>query len=320
MARCVRNRTKPDGKPVTRRAACDKRGLFEISGGMMPDSPRMISSLDEIVDRYSAILCDVWGVVHNGVDVFEEATAALMRARGMGIAVVLITNAPRPHGAVKTQLGALGVPRDAWDRIVTSGDVTRDLIRTGPRRIFHIGTDADTSIYDGIDVELVEEFEAQAVVCTGPYDDETETPEDYAELLQRLRARNLPFVCANPDLVVERGEKMIYCAGAIAREYGLLGGTTLIAGKPHRPIYEAALAKAAEVLGREVDRKETLAIGDGSLTDVTGAESNGIDVLYVSGGIHAADYGDVLAPDLDRLAAFLADRGQNPVAVIPRLR
>ncbi|QPC86852.1 TIGR01459 family HAD-type hydrolase [Mesorhizobium sp. NBSH29] len=286
----------------------------------MPTSPKMISSLNDLTDRYGVLLCDVWGVVHNGVSAFEEASAALSGARDKGLAVVLITNAPRPHGSVEAQLDVLGVPRSAWDRVVTSGDVTQELIRTAPRLIFHIGTESDKSIYEGIDVELVEEFEARAVVCTGFADDDSETPEDYADLLQRLRARNLPFICANPDLVVEKGDRLIYCAGALARDYGLLGGTTLIAGKPHRPIYEAALQAAAEVLGRPVERRQALAIGDGALTDVTGGERNGIDVLYVSGGIHAADYGPALDPDLEKLGAFLAERGHNPVAVIPRLR
>lgn len=286
----------------------------------MTGSPKIISSLDAISNGYAGILCDVWGVVHNGVRAFGEATAALRRARQKGLAVVLITNAPRPHGPVEAQLAALGVPDDAWDRVVTSGDVTRDLIRSGPRRIFHLGPDRDMTLYDGIDIDIVEEFEAQAVVCTGLYDDETETPDDYAEMLRRLRARNLPFVCANPDIVVERGDRMIFCAGALARDYGQLGGRTEIAGKPHSPIYDAALKAAGEVLGRPVSAKDVLAVGDGVLTDVKGAETNGIDVLYVSGGIHAGEYGDPQDPDSERLAAFLGTHGHHPVAVIPHLR
>jgi len=139
-------------------------------------------------------------------------------------------------------------------------------------------------------------------------------------MLKRLRARNLPFVCANPDIVVERGEKLIWCAGALARDYAQLGGRTEIAGKPHRPIYEAALAAASQVLGREVAAKDALAIGDGVLTDVKGAEQNGVDVLYVSGGIHAREYGETLDPDTALLNAFLDRHGHSPVAAIPRLR
>ncbi|WP_269931645.1 TIGR01459 family HAD-type hydrolase [Aminobacter sp. HY435] len=286
----------------------------------MAGLPQSIASLEALTGRYKALLCDVWGVIHNGVSAFPEAAAALAAARDKGVAVVLITNAPRPREGVIAQLATLGVPATAWDRVVTSGDVTRDLIRSGPRRIFHVGPERDYPIYDGLDIDLVEEFEASCVVCTGLFDDETETPADYAEMLRRLRARNLPFICANPDIVVERGHEMIWCAGALARDYGLLGGRTLVSGKPHRPIYEAALAAASEVLGHDVARADALAIGDGMFTDVKGAADNGIDVLYVSGGIHARDYGEAHAPDPHRLAAFLEKHGYSPVATIPRLR
>lgn len=279
-----------------------------------------IDSLQEIEGRYGVILSDVWGVVHNGVRAFSDASQALAAARARGLAVVLITNAPRPRAEVQAQLDILGVPRDAYDRIVTSGDVTRDLIKVGARRVFHLGPERDLSIYDGLDVDIVEEFEASTVVCTGLFDDDVETPDDYADMLRRLRARNLPFICANPDIVVEKGDRLIWCAGALARDYAQLGGRTEIAGKPHRPIYVAALAAAAEVLGRPVSEKEALAIGDGVLTDVKGAEQNGIDILYVTGGIHAREYGETLEPDAALLAAFLEKHGHHPVAVIPRLR
>jgi HAD superfamily hydrolase (TIGR01459 family) len=280
----------------------------------------VIDSLDELAGRYAAILCDVWGVVHNGVEAFDPACAALRRARQAGAAVVLMTNAPRPFAGVVQQLAALGVPSDAWDRVVTSGDVTRKLIAEGPRKVFHIGPDRDESLFDGLDVELVEEQDASVAVCTGLYDDTIETPDDYTDVLRRIRSRDLPFVCANPDIVVERGDQVIWCAGALARDYGLLGGRTLIAGKPHRPIYEASLAAAGEVLDRVIGRSDALAIGDGMLTDIKGACDNGIDVLFVTGGIHSRDYGDVDAPDRDRLDAFLTRHGHAPVAAITRLR
>jgi len=286
----------------------------------MAELPPIIRSLEDIAPRYAAILCDVWGVVHNGVRAFPAANSALALAREKGIAVVLITNAPRPNPDVVEQLRSLGVPAGAWDAVVTSGDVTRDLIAVGPRRLYHLGPDRDLMIYDGLDVELVDEFDATGVVCTGFFDDETETPEDYTATLRRFRARDLPFICANPDIVVERGERLIWCAGALARDYALLGGRTLIAGKPHRPIYEAALKAAGQVLGRDVGVAETLAIGDGMLTDVKGADDNGFDILYVSGGIHAQDYGGAEGPDPDRLAAFLEAHGRRPVAIIPALR
>jgi len=289
-------------------------------GRGMAQLPETIGSLDALSPRYAALLCDVWGVVHNGETHFPAAAAALQRARAAGLAVVLITNSPRRSDDVIAQIRAIGLPTEAFDRVVSSGDVTRDLIAQGPRMVLHIGPDRDFSLYDGLDVELVEEFEAQAAVCTGLYDDETETPEDYRDLLMRLRARNLPFICANPDIAVERGERLIWCAGAITRDYAQLGGRTLIAGKPHAPIYDVALRVAGEVLGRELARGEVLAIGDGMMTDVKGAADNGFDVLYVSGGLHAREYGEPLAPDPARLAAFLETHDYRPVAIMPRLR
>jgi HAD superfamily hydrolase (TIGR01459 family) len=286
----------------------------------MAELPRIIDTLEDVTPRYNALLCDVWGVVHNGERAFPAAAAALARARDRGLAVVLITNAPRPAGEVVAQLEVLGVPAQSWDAVITSGDVTRDLIAAGPRRVYHLGPERDVAIYDGLDVELVEEADATAVVCTGLFDDEAETPEEYAAVLRRFRSRNLPFICANPDIVVERGERLIWCAGALARDYALLGGRTLIAGKPHRPIYEASLAAARKRLGRKVEVSETLAIGDGMLTDVKGADDMGLDVLYVSGGIHAREYGEPARPDPLRLSAFLEAHGRRPVAVIPALK
>jgi len=286
----------------------------------MADSPDIIGSLADLSGAYSAILCDVWGVVHNGEWHFPQAAQALAAARAARVPIVLITNSPRRSADVAAQMNAIGVPADAYDRIVTSGDVTRDLIAEGPRKIFHIGPDRDFTLYDGLGVDLVEEFEASGVVCTGLFDDEVEKPSDYAELLRRLRARDLPFICANPDIVVERGERMIWCAGALARDYAQLGGRTLIAGKPYAPIYDVAMKEVAGLLGRPVERSQVLAIGDGMMTDIKGAADNGFDVLYVSGGIHARDYGDPLQPDPERLAAFLDKHGYRPVAVIPRLQ
>ena len=280
---------------------------------------KMIETLGSVGRGYGVILCDVWGVLHNGMRAFPDAVAALRAARARGQAVVLLTNSPRPRAGVAEQLALLDVAADCYDAIVSSGDVTRRLIENGPRRVFHLGPDRDFALYDGLDVELCEEFEAQTVVCTGMFDDD-ETPDDYAEMLERFRARNLPFICANPDIVVERGDELIWCAGALARDYARLGGRTEIAGKPHRPIYDAALAAASDLLGREVARREALAVGDGVLTDIKGAADNGIDVLFVSGGIHAGEYGGTGAPDPAAIRAFLHKHGYSPVAVIPRLR
>lgn len=282
-------------------------------------SLRTIEALDALYEDYDAFLCDVWGVLHNGVTAWSEAFGALQRARAAGKTVVLITNAPRPHAQVRQQLGLLGVPQDAYDDVVTSGDVTRVLISEAPRRLFHIGTERDLALFDGLDVDLVEEPEASAVVVSGPYDDETETPDDYAETLRRLRVRDLPMICANPDIVVERGDRLVYCAGAIARAYALLGGRTLIAGKPHEPIYAEAMRRIEAARGAPVDRARVLAIGDGLTTDVKGAMDNGFDLLFVSNGIHARDYGEPGRPDPQRLEAYLRDFGADPVATMVRL-
>jgi len=286
----------------------------------MSETSHVIENLEAISSPYRAILCDVWGVLHNGVRSFADASGALSRARAAGKTVILVTNAPRPRREVEAQLDALAVPAGSFDAVVTSGDVTRTLIEEGPRRVFHLGPDRDMALYDGLDVELVEEFEAQGVVCTGLFDDRTETPDDYKDMLRRLRARDLPFICANPDIVVERGDRLIWCAGALARDFGQLGGRVSIAGKPYRPIYEAAVAAASGIVGAPLGPQDVLAIGDGVLTDVKGAVSYGCDVLFVTAGIHAHEYGGREGPDIDRLLAFLGGHGLSPVASIRHLR
>ena len=282
-----------------------------------------IAGLAEVADRYDAILCDVWGVVHNGVRAWPTAIDALQRFRAGGGRVALITNAPRPSGPVVAQLAGLGVPVEgdeaAFDAIVTSGDVTRRLIAAhSDEPILHIGTDAELSLYDGLPVTLDDEVEARAVCVTGLRRDEIEDPEDYREELTRLVRRGLPMICANPDIVVERGDKLAWCAGALARLYREIGGETLIAGKPHAPIYEAALEALATDGVRPAEAR-TLAIGDGMPTDVRGAQDAALPLLYVSAGIHSAEYGDPDSPDPERLSAFLDAHGADPTHTMPRL-
>lgn len=278
-----------------------------------------IKRLDELLPNYDVILCDVWGVLHNGVDAWTQAYKALMRARDAGVKVVLITNAPRPAPKVIEQLGLLGVPAETFDAVVTSGDVTRALIEKGSKKIFHLGPKRDTSIYDGLNVDLVDVSDAEVIVCTGLFDDDTETPDDYADQLQQMKNRNLPFVCANPDIVVEKGDRLIFCAGALARAYAELGGQTHIAGKPHKPIYDEAIRKAEEFLGRSVDRSRILAIGDGMPTDVKGAMDNKLDLLFISDGIHSREYGQPGAPDDSKLDAYLDAQNATPVATMIKL-
>lgn len=276
-------------------------------------------NLEAIIDRYDAVFCDVWGVIHNGVHAFGEALSALKKVRQSGKAVVLITNSPRPCQGVVLQLASLKIGAEFYDDIVTSGDATRHLIEEAPKKIFHIGPDRDLALFDGLDVELSEEFEAAAVVCTGLFDDENETPDDYVELLQRLRSRNLPFICANPDIIVHNGDKKLWCAGALARAYEQLGGRTLIAGKPHRPIYDLAMKKLVEKKGH-VEKERILAIGDGILTDIKGGQQYGVNTLYISGGIHQNEYVKNGEVDLSLLIEFLDKFGSHPFATMWTLK
>lgn len=277
-----------------------------------------INSFRDIANRYDVILCDVWGVVHNGVAAFKEACEALTDARARGLTVVLMTNSPRPHPGVITQIRGLGVPDSAYDRIVTSGDVTRALISAGPKKIYFIGAERDLPLLEGLGVTLVSSEEAEIIVCAGFFDDETETVEDYRVTLEAMVKRKLPFICANPDLVVERGHRLIPCAGAIAKLYTEMGGETRISGKPYVPIYRASLAEAKGVRGT-LDLARVVAVGDGMPTDVKGAQDFGLDVLYIGAGIHAAEYMANDKTDETKLAAFLKKEGATPKWWMPRL-
>ena len=193
------------------------------------------------------------------------------------------------------------------------------MIGEADRRVYHIGPERDLKLFEGLDVDLVDRDDAETIVCTGLRDDRAETPEDYANELDELASRDLPFICANPDIVVEHGHTLIWCAGALARDYAKMGGETRIVGKPHRPIYEHAVARACDIAGRELALDRILAIGDGMPTDVAGAAAFGIDLLYISAGIHSADYGDPDNPDPAALQRFLDGHGAHPVAWLPRL-
>jgi len=288
---------------------------------MLAKNPKTvrISGLSEIAPDYDLVLCDVWGVLHNGIRPRQGAIEALTAFRKSGGTVIMITNAPRQRKSVYTQLQNMGVPAETFDNIVTSGDVTRDLLRAAPRKMMHIGPDKDMNLFEGIDLELVAEADAEAIICSGLWNETTEHPSDYIELLTRLKNRDLPLICANPDLVVEVGDHLEYCAGSIALEYSNLGGKTLIAGKPHHPIYDVAIAEAAKITGRTYGKGSILAIGDGMPTDIKGAADYGLNALYVSAGIHAAEYGEADNPDHQGVMQFLERSGADPLAYLPRL-
>ena len=283
-------------------------------------APHFIDHFATLAPDYDVVLSDVWGVVHNGVESFAEACDALARFRAGGGTVLLITNAPRPAGVVVKLLDRLAVPHAAYDGIVSSGDVTQDVIMARRHeRIFHIGPSRDHATFDELGIARADAEHADYILCSGLFDDDRETPENYRELLAKLRSRNLMMVCANPDLVVERGDKLVYCAGAIADLYGSLGGEVLYAGKPHAPIYEAALAKAAAVRGKTTPLGRALAIGDSVRTDLAGAVAFGVDCLFVTAGIHAEELGTRDNPDASLLSAKFAEADVYPKAVMRRL-
>jgi HAD superfamily hydrolase (TIGR01459 family) len=254
-------------------------------------SLRFVERLSDLVDGVEVILSDIWGVVHNGLESFPEACEALHTYRQRGGTVILITNAPRPADSVQRQLRKLGVADNIYDAIVSSGDLTRNFVADHPgKKMYWLGPDRDNSIYRGLDAVTAPLEQADYIVCTGPFDDETETPEDYRAMLLQARERKLTFICANPDIVVERGDRLIYCAGAIAELYRELGGEVIFYGKPHRPIYERAMALAAERRGKPTSLDRVLAIGDSVRTDLTGALGFGIDCLFVTRGIHSEEF------------------------------
>jgi HAD superfamily hydrolase (TIGR01450 family) len=273
-------------------------------------APQIATGLSAIADRYDAVLCDVWGVIHNGVDSFPEACAALARFAAERGPVILISNAPRPHGPVIEQLDSLGVPREAYSRLVTSGDATRPLLaERAPGPAWALGPERTGPLYEGLGLDLAPLEEARFIACTGPFDDENDEPGDYRERFEGAVARGLEFICANPDIVVQRGDKLIYCGGALARLYESLGGKVLMAGKPYEPIYEMALAEAAARLDGPLDRQRVLCIGDGLPTDVRGANARDLDILFIASGIHG---GETIGPDglrPDAVADLLRQEG-----------
>jgi HAD superfamily hydrolase (TIGR01459 family) len=253
-------------------------------------TPTLPAGLSEIAAQYDTLLCDVWGVIHNGRESFPLACAALARYRAERGPVILISNSPRPHGPVIDQLDGLGVPRAAWTEIVTSGDATRLLLaERAPGPAWKIGPDRDDALYEGLGVEFSDLDAARFISVTGPYDDENDQPTDYRDRFVVGVERGLELICANPDIVVQRGDKLIYCGGALAQLYENLGGQVLMAGKPYPIIYDLSLIKAAEALGRPVDPARVLCVGDGLPTDVRGANARGLDVLFVASGIHGAE-------------------------------
>lgn len=290
---------------------------------------RIIQSLAEVSADYDVLFCDLWGCLHNGLAPFPAAVAALRAFRGRGGRVVLLTNAPRPSADVRRHLAHLGVPEDCHDAVVSSGDAAQGVMFSGAvgRRVWAIAGPKDEGFFaapppewrDAPPIQRVASLdEAEGIVCTGLADDLTETPEDYRDLLARARARDLPMLCANPDIVVDLGERRLYCAGALAELYEQMGGRTIYSGKPHAPIYDLARRRLglAEGAGARI-----LAVGDGIDTDIRGAAAQGIDAIFITGGLAWDQFGaDPERPDPAGLEAWLAIRGQHPRYAMGRLR
>jgi len=280
--------------------------------------PPILPGLSEIAARYDALICDVWGVLHDSLTARTPAVEALRRFRAKHGPVVLLSNAPRPAADVESMLAKLGVPADCYDGIMTSGMAARaDLERRlaeGPVRMLHLGPERDRGVYAGLPVELVGADTADLVLCTGLLDHDTETPEDYRAELAALAARKLPLLCANPDIKVQKGSDLIYCAGALAQLYEELGGEVVYCGKPYRPIYDTTLALAAEIAGRASARP--LAVGDGLATDIAGANGAGIDALFIADGVHGEEIGALTSENLRRL---FAKSGVAAVGAMPAL-
>jgi HAD superfamily hydrolase (TIGR01459 family) len=280
----------------------------------MIGSPVLISGLGAIAADYDALICDVWGVVHDGSKAHPTAVAALQRFRKERGRVVLLTNAPRPAEGIAAMLRQFGVTDDAYDAIVTSGEAARDdlIARAHGKqlKLMHIGPERDRPVFEGLNVELAGPEEAEVALCTGLFDDDVETADDYIGMLTAMKARALPMICANPDLFAPRAGKLVPCAGGIARLYEEMGGIVVYYGKPKPPIYATAI-EAAGAGGR------ILVIGDALETDMAGANTMGLDALFVACGLHKDELGDLTAANL---AALFAQHGLTARAAVDVLK
>ena len=281
----------------------------------------VLDGIATLAPTSDAWLVDIWGVMHNGVAAFVGAADACRRFRSAGGTVVLLSNAPRPAPAALAQLDRIGVPRDAFDAIVTSGDLTRGLVSSWKdRRIHHLGPERDIGIFAGLDVPLVASVDAEIVVCTGFLDDETETVEDYATTLKGFLRRGAVMICANPDLRVERGNRLVPCAGALAQSFEQMGGTVVYAGKPHPPVYDLALGTIAAERKGPVDKARVLAIGDGVKTDIAGAAGVGIRSVFIASAVDLGTGGHAAGLDPATLAGLFAGQPQLPVGAMAGLK
>ena len=288
---------------------------------------RIITALSEISADYQALFVDLWGCVHDGVRALPEAVAALQAYRKTGGIVVLLTNSPKPRKGVETQLDQFGVPRDAWDTIATSGDSARAAMFRGAvgEKVFFIGEDRDMPFFepikvvdDPVTITLTKLDQAEGIVCTGPFDPAAD-PADLRPQLLYAKQKGLKLLCANPDIVVDRGERREWCAGAVAQLYTEMGGESLYFGKPHPPIYDLARRRLAQ-LDAGIGDPAILAIGDGIQTDIRGAMGEEIDSLFISGGLARAETKTDGQPEAEALTAYLDTEKAAPTFTIGHLR
>ena len=289
---------------------------------------RIVQSLAEISDTYDALFVDLWGCVHDGVKALPDACTALQAYRQRGGTVVLVTNAPRPRDSVEQQLTGFGVPRDCWDTITTSGDSSRAAMFRGAvgQKVWFMGSEAiDMAFFDPpkivtdpIAIERVPLDQAEGIVCLGPFDPHADPEVNRPEFLY-AKQKGMKLLCANPDIVVDRGERREWCAGALARLYTEMGGESLYFGKPHPPVYDLARQRLAEI-GKQVPDGRILAIGDGPHTDIQGAMGEDIDSLFITGGLAAADTRTTDQPEPDALDSFLQRELISPTYAIGYLR
>lgn len=274
--------------------------------------PALTPHLADIAARYDALLVDVWGVLHNGREAFQDAAEACRRFRAERGPVVLISNAPAPARFVTRVFERLQLAQDFFDGVVTSGDaIHAELKARAPGPAFKLGPDWDDRLYEDTGLAFASFDDAAFISCTGLFEDERESPDDYAEMLAAAKAREMELVCANPDIVVQRGDRLIYCGGALAEAYAKLGGRVVYAGKPHAPIYALGYAALAQAAGQAPARERILAIGDGLDTDILGAMNEGLDALFVARGVHAEELAGAGDLDPDALAALMARRGRR---------
>jgi len=283
--------------------------------------PPVLAHARQLLSGYDVVLSDVWGVLHDGFRAYATACDALVRFRDQGGTVVLVSNAPVPAPRVAAMLDARRVPREAWDDIVSSGEIAlTHLTEKAYAAVHYVGPrDRDAAFFERSAAKPAPIGEAEAVVCTGLEDDMTETAENYRPLLAQALARQLPFVCVNPDLVVDVGGRLFPCAGAVADAYAQMGGEVFWAGKPYPAAYETALAAAKRLRGKAVDRRRVMVIGDAVRTDIAGAAAQGLDALFIAAGIHRHETMDGDLINASKIAALFKQGTPRAIAAMPVL-